>query len=245
MTAYHIQNLESMSKRSIRKVVARARREAYQALKYYIKSLMWVEQVTIDDHLSIFVDVYKDYFWSHLASACQTLRPLAEGEKCATAKEISIRMIRSLYPFGGYMRVSLTHSTFYLKEFDDQLSCGPHFPGDTVLNATTDDISELIVAYDNETQRCHSVVQAAINECNAEAVALEMVLASARSLAENVIMREGIALEADQVGTTRAHYIITLKHNPLIEVSFWATIEEFRPRLSNAIRSLHHRESRT
>ena len=51
-----------MSRRSIRKVIARARRESYVALKYHIKGMMWVDEVTVDTHLKIFSDDYMKYF---------------------------------------------------------------------------------------------------------------------------------------------------------------------------------------
>ena len=42
-----------MSRKSIRKVTATARREANIALKHHIKGYMWVDTVTADTHLQI------------------------------------------------------------------------------------------------------------------------------------------------------------------------------------------------
>lgn len=82
-----------ISERSIRKVIARARREAHKALKYHIKGMVWVDEVIVDTHLKIFSDDYLKYFWSHLAAACSLLRPLT-GE---------------VHPVAGSMKVSLPH----------------------------------------------------------------------------------------------------------------------------------------
>ena len=231
-----------MAKRSIRKLVAIARREAYKALKFHIKGMMWFDTVTVDTHHTILSDDYMQYFWSHLVTACNSLRPLEVGEICATPKEVSLKLTGSVNPFAGSWKVTLPHSEFFLKHYDYRLSCGPSYPGSTVLNVRTDDIAQMIVAYDNEMERRDAVATSAIHECNAEAVALDIALTTARALADDIINREKIEIRADQAGASRIQYTIQLMDKPFVETEFWASMSEFKPRLLRAIRNLHHKE---
>ena len=231
-----------MAKRSIRKLVAIARREAYKALKFHIKGMMWFDTVTVDTHHTILSDDYMQYFWSHLVTACNSLRPLEVGEICATPKEVSLKLTGSVNPFAGSWKVTLPHSEFFLKHYDYRLSCGPSYPGSTVLNVRTDDIAQMIVAYDHEMERRYAVATSAIHECNAEAVALDIALTTARALADDIINREKIEIRADQAGASRIQYTIQLMDKPFVETEFWASMSEFKPRLLRAIRNLHHKE---
>lgn len=231
-----------MAKRSIRKLVAIARREAYKALKFHIKGMMWFDTVTEDTHHTILSDDYMQYFWSHLVTACNSLRPLEVGEICATPKEVSLKLTGSVNPFAGSWKVTLPHSEFFLKHYDYRLSCGPSYPGSTVLNVRTDDIAQMIVAYDHEMERRDAVATNAIHECNAEAVALDIALTTARALADDIINREKIEIRADQAGASRIQYTIQLMDKPFVETEFWASMSEFKPRLLRAIRNLHHKE---
>ena len=231
-----------MAKRSIRKLVAIARREAYKALKFHIKGMMWFDTVTVDTHHTILSDDYMQYFWSHLVTACNSLRPLEVGEICATPKEVSLKLTGSVNPFAGSWKVTLPHSEFFLKHYDYRLSCGPSYPGSTVLNVRTDDIAQMIVAYDHEMERRYAVATSAIHECNAEAVALDIALTTARALADDIINGEKIEIRADQAGASRIQYTIQLMDKPFVETEFWASMSEFKPRLLRAIRNLHHKE---
>lgn len=231
-----------MAKRSIRKLVAIARREAYKALKFHIKGMMWFDTVTVDTHHTIVSDDYMQFFWSHLVTACNSLRPLEVGEICATPKEVSLKLTGSVNPFAGSWKVTLPHSEFFLKHYDYRLSCGPSYPGSTVLNVRTDDIAQMIVAYDHEMERRDAVATNAIHECNAEAVALDIALTTARALADDIINREKIEIRADQAGASRIQYTIQLMDKPFVETEFWASMSEFKPRLLRAIRNLHHKE---
>lgn len=231
-----------MAKRSIRKLVAIARREAYKALKFHIKGMMWFDTVTVDTHHTILSDDYMQYFWSHLVTACNSLRPLEVGEICATPKEVSLKLTGSVNSFAGSWKVTLPHSEFFLKHYDYRLSCGPSYPGSTVLNVRTDDIAQMIVAYDHEMERRDAVATNAIHECNAEAVALDIALTTARALADDLINREKIEIRADQAGASRIQYTIQLMDKPFVETEFWASMSEFKPRLLRAIRNLHHKE---
>lgn len=231
-----------MAKRSIRKLVAIARREAYKALKFHIKGMMWFDTVTVDTHHTILSDDYMQYFWSHLVTACNSLRPLEVGEICATPKEVSLKLTGSVNPFAGSWKVTLPHSEFFLKHYDYRLSCGPSYPGSTVLNVRTDDIAQMIVAYDHEMERRDAVATNAIHECNAEAVALDIALTTARASADDIINREKIEIRADQAGASRIQYTIQLMDKPFVETEFWASMIEFKPRLLRAIRNLHHKE---
>ena len=231
-----------MAKRSIRKLVAIARREAYKALKFHIKGMMWFDTVTVDTHHTILSDDYMQYFWSHLVTACNSLRPLEVGEICATPKEVSLKLTGSVNPFAGSWKVTLPHSEFFLKHYDYRLSCGPSYPGSTVLNVRTDDIAQIIVAYDHEMERRDAVATNAIHECNAEAVALDIALTTARALADDIINGEKIEIRADQAGASRIQYTIQLMDKPFVETEFWASMSEFKPRLLRAIRNLHHKE---
>lgn len=231
-----------MAKRSIRKLVAIARREAYKALKFHIKGMMWFDTVTVDTHHTILSDDYMQYFWSHLVTACNSLRPLEVGEICATPKEVSLKLTGSVNPFAGSWKVTLPHSEFFLKHYDYRLSCGPSYPGSTVLNVRTDDIAQMIVAYDYEMERRDAVATSAIHECNAEAVALDIALTTARALADDIINGEKIEIRADQAGASRIQYTIQLMNKPFVETEFWASMSEFKPRLLRAIRNLHHKE---
>lgn len=231
-----------MAKRSIRKLISIARREAYKALKFHIKGMMWFDTVTVDTHHTILSDDYMQYFWSHLVTACNSLRPLEAGEICATPKEVSLKLTGSVNPFAGSWKVTLPHSEFFLKHYDYRLSCGPSYPGSTVLYVRTDDIAQIIVAYDHEMERRDAVATNAIHECNAEAVALDIALTTARALADDIINREKIEIRADQAGASRIQYTIQLMDKPFVETEFWASMSEFKPRLLRAIRNLHHKE---
>lgn len=231
-----------MAKRSIRKLISIARREAYKALKFHIKGMMWFDTVTVDTHHTIVSDDYMQFFWSHLVTACNSLRPLEVGEICATPKEVSLKLTGSVNSFAGSWKVTLPHSEFFLKHYDYRLSCGPSYPGSTVLNVRTDDIAQMIVAYDHEMERRDAVATNAIHECNAEAVALDIALTTARALADDLINREKIEIRADQAGASRIQYTIQLMDKPFVETEFWASMSEFKPRLLRAIRNLHHKE---
>lgn len=231
-----------MAKRSIRKLIAIARREAYKALKFHIKGMMWFDTVTVDTHHTIVSDDYMQFFWSHLVTACNSLRPLEVGEICATPKEVALKLTGSVNAFAGSWKVTLPHSEFFLKHYDYRLSCGPSYPGSTVLNVRTDDIAQMIVAYDHEMERRDAVATNAIHECNAEAVALDIALTTARALADDIINREKIEIRADQAGASRIQYTIQLMDKPFVETEFWASMIEFKPRLLRAIRNLHHKE---
>lgn len=230
-----------MAKRSIRKLIAIARREAYKALKFHIKGMMWFDTVTVDTHHSLLSVDYMTYFWSHLANACISLRPLSVGEICATPKEVSLKLTGCINPFAGSLKISLRKTEFFLKHYDYRLACGPSYPGGTVLNVRTDDIVQMIVAYDQEAERCATVVTEAIRECNTEAVALDIALATARSIAEDIIKHERINIEANQAGHSRIQYTISLEDNPFGETDFWASFSEFRPRLMRAVRRLRQK----
>ena len=99
----------------------------------------------------------------------------------------------------------------------------------------------MIVAYDHEAERCATVVTEAIRECNTEAVALDIALATARSIAEDIIKHERINIEANQAGHSRIQYTISLEDNPFGETDFWASFSEFRPRLTRAVRRLRQK----
>lgn len=233
-----------MSRRSIRKITAIARRESYRALKHHIKGHMWVDTVTEDTHLHIFSDDYLKYFWSHLTTACNSLRPLADGEICATPEEVCTRIDgkEPAVRVAGYIKIVLSHSEFFLKRYGDRLSCGPHFPGNTVLNINADDMAGLIAAYDLEVIRKGEVTARAIQECNAEAVAQDIALANAKAAAVDIITREGIEIEVTHVGRQRVKYLVTLSRDPCLDTEFWADMKELRPRLTRAVRVLHHKE---
>ena len=204
--------------------------------------MMWFDTVTVDTHHTIVSDDYMQYFWSHLASACNSLRPLEVGEICATPKEVSLKLTGRINSFAGLWKVTLPHSEFFLKHYDYRLSCGPSYPGSTVLNVRTDDIAQMIVAYDHEMERRDAVATNAIHECNAEAVALDIALTTARALADDIINREKIEIRAVQAGASRIQYTIQLMDKPFVETEFWASMSEFKPRLLRAIRNLHHKE---
>ena len=204
--------------------------------------MMWFDTVTVDTHHTILSDDYMQYFWSHLVTACNSLRPLEVGEICATPKEVSLKLTGSVNPFAGSWKVTLPHSEFFLKHYDYRLSCGPSYPGSTVLNVRTDDIAQMIVAYDHEMERRDAVATNAIHECNAEAVALDIALTTARALADDIINGEKIEIRADQAGASRIQYTIQLMDKPFVETEFWASMSEFKPRLLRAIRNLHHKE---
>lgn len=232
-----------MSRRSIRKVIARARRESYVALKYHIKGMMWVDEVTVDTHLKIFSDDYMKYFWSHLATACTSLRHLRGDETCATPNSVAalISSNQITAPFAGSVRIRMAQSTFYLKEYGDRISCGPEYPGNTVLNLNADDIAQIIGAYDREELRCDEVVAKAINECRRDEIAIRIAAASAEAIAGDILKREDVMIDALQVGTHRVKYSV-MTRNQIFDADFWASSDEFKPRLLRAIRHLRHKE---
>ena len=232
-----------MSRRSIRKIIAIARREAYKALKYHIEGLMWVDDVTVDTHLKIFSDDYMKYFWSHLTTACTSLRHLRGNETCTTPNSVAVLISphQTPDPFAGSVRVRMSKSTFYLKEYGDRISCGPEYPGNTVLNLRADDIAHMIFAYDGEVLRCDDLVRRAIHECRREEVARKIATASAEAVAGEILKQEGMQIDAVQVGTHRVKYSV-MTRNQIFDVEFWANIDEFKPRLQRAIRHLRHIE---
>lgn len=234
----------SMSRKSIRKVTATARREAYIALKHHIKGHMWVDTVTADTHLQIFSEDYLKYFWSHLTTACHSLRPMSDDVVCATPEDVCTRIDGKgpAVRVAGYIKIVLSHSEFFIKRYGDRLSCGPHFPGNTILYMCADDIAGLVEAYDMEVMRCGDVVSRAIQECNAEAVAQDIALLNAKAAAVDIITREGIEIEVTHVGRQRVKYLVTLSRYPCLDTEFWADMKELRPRLTRAVRALHHKE---
>jgi hypothetical protein len=133
-------------------------------------------------------------------------------------------------------------STFYLKEYGDLLSCGPSSHGNAVLNVRADDAIGLITAYDEEVRRCTEVVSKAIREALAEAVALEIALTTAKTVADDIITRYGLDIVATDAGSQRVKFLVTFSRNPIFEKEFWASLDDFRPRLMDAVRSLQHQE---
>ena len=63
-----------MAKRSIRKIIAGARRESFRGLKYQIRGRMCVDDITVDTHLAVFSEEYMRLFWSHLITGCTFLQ---------------------------------------------------------------------------------------------------------------------------------------------------------------------------
>ena len=233
-----------MSKRSIRKITAGARRESYRGLKHQIRGMMCVDDITVDTHLAVFSDEYMRLFWSHLITGCTFLRRLGKDETCARPKDI-IRKVNREYTIGAYdgaTKIHMKDSTFYLKEYGDLLSCGPSSHGNAVLNVRADDAIGLITAYDEEVRRCEEVVSKAIREALAEAVALEIALATAQTVAGDIITRYGIDIEATDAGNQRVRYSVSLRRDPFFETEFWASMDEFKLRLMRAVRSLEHQE---
>ena len=233
-----------MSRRSIRKIIARARRESYRALKSHIMGMICFDDITVESHLVAFSQEYMLVFWSHLATGCNFLRRLTEGETCAMPKEI-IKEVGKQCTIGvhaGTIEIHMPDSTFYLKGYGDLLSCGPHSDGNTVLNIRLEDVVGLITAYDNEVRRCNEVVPRAIREALAESIALEIALTTAKTAAKDIINRHGLEIEATDVGNQRVRYSVSLRRNPLFETRFWASMNELRPRLMGAVRSLEHQE---
>lgn len=233
-----------MSRRSIRKIIARARRDSYRALKSHIMGMICFDDITVESHLVAFSQEYMRVFWSHLATGCSYLRRLTEEETCATPKEI-IKEIGRQCTIGihaGTIEIQMRDSIFYLKEYGDLISCGPNSYGNTVLNIRLEDVVGLITAYDNEARRCSEVVPGAIREALAESVALEIALTNAKTAAKDIINRHGIEIEATDVGSQRVKYSVSLRRNPLFETRFWASMDELKPRLMCAVRSLEHQE---
>ena len=233
-----------MSRRSIRKIIAKARRNSFRGLKQQIRGSMWVDDITVNTHLAVFSDEYMRLFWSHLITGCTFLRQLNKDETCAKPKDI-IRKVNREYTIDahdGATKIHMKDSTFYLKEYGDLLSCGPRSHGNAVLNVRADDAIGLITAYDEEVRRCEEVVSKAIREALAEAVALEIALATAQTVAGDIITRYGIDIEATDAGNQRVRYSVSLRRDPFFETEFWASMEEFNLRLMKAVRSLEHQE---
>lgn len=233
-----------MSRRSIRKIIACARRKTFRGLKHQIRDTMYVDDITVDTHIAAFSDEYMRLFWSHLVTGYITLRRLGIAETCATPKEI-IRKVSRQYTIGvhnGATKIHLKDSTFYLKEYGDLLSCGPRSHGNAVLNISADDAVGLITAYDEEVRRCNEMVSKAIREALAEAVALEIVLTTAKTMADDIITWYKLDIEAIEAGSHRVKFLVTFRRNPIFEKEFWASMDEFRPRLMHAVRSLEHQE---
>ena len=233
-----------MSRRSIRKIIAKARRNSFRGLKQQIRGTMWVDDITVDTHLAVFSEEYMRLFWSHLITGCNFLRRLGKDETCARPKDI-IRKVSRQYITGVYngaTKIHLKDSTFYLKEYGELLSCGPCSYGNAVLNVRADDAIGLITAYDEEVRRCEEVVSKAIREALAEAVALEIALATAQTVAGDIITRYGIDIEATDAGNQRVRYSVSLRRDPFLETEFWASMDEFKLRLMRAVRSLEHQE---
>ena len=185
-----------MSRRSIRKIIAKARRNSFRGLKQQIRGSMWVDDITVNTHLAVFSDEYMRLFWSHLITGCTFLRRL-----------------------GTYDGATKIH-----------------------MNVRADDAIGLITAYDEEVRRCEEVVSKAIREALAEAVALEIALATAQTVAGDIITRYGIDIEATDAGNQRVRYSVSLRRDPFFETEFWASMEEFNLRLMKAVRSLEHQE---
>ena len=163
-----------MAKRSIRKIIAGARRESFRGLKHQIRGRMCVDDITVDTHLAVFSEEYMRLFWSHLITGCNLLRRLGKDETCARPKDI-IRKVSRQYTIGVYngaTKIHLKDSTFYIKEYGELLSCGPYSFGNAVLNIKADDAVGLMTAYDQEIRRCNEVVSKAIKEALTEAAAL-------------------------------------------------------------------------
>ena len=233
-----------MSRRSIRKIIAKARRNSFRGLKQQIRGSMWVDDITVDTHLAVFSDEYMRLFWSHLITGCNFMRRLGKDERCATPKEI-IRKVRRQYTIGvhaGATKIHLKDSTFYLKESGELLSCGPYSHGNAVLNIRADDAVGLMTAYDQEIRRCNEVVSKAIKEALTEAAALEIALTTAKTVADDIITRYGLDIEATDAGSQRVKFLVTFSRNPIFEKEFWASLDDFRPRLMDAVRSLQHQE---
>ena len=233
-----------MAKRSIRKIIAGARRESFRGLKHQIRGRMCVDDITVDTHLAVFSEEYMRLFWSHLITGCNFLRRLSKDETCARPKDI-IRKVSRQYTIGVYngaTKIHLKDSTFYIKEYGELLSCGPYSFGNAVLNIRADDAVGLMTAYDQEIRRCNEVVSKAIKEALTEAAALEIALTTAKTVADDIITRYGLDIEATDAGRQRVKFLVTFSKNPIFEKEFWASLDEFRPRLMGAVRSLQHQE---
>lgn len=233
-----------MSRRSIRKIIAKARRNSFRELKHQIRGRMCVDDITVDTHLAVFSEEYMRLFWSHLITGCTFLRRLGKDETCARPKDI-IRKVSRQYIIGVYngaTKIHLKDSTFYLKEYGELLSCGPSSHGNAVLNVRADDAIGLITAYDEEVRRCEEVVPKAIREALAEAAALEIALTTVKTVADDIITRYGLDIEATDAGRQRVKFLVTFSRNPIFEKELWASLDEFRPRLMGAVRSLQHQE---
>lgn len=233
-----------MSKRSIRKIIAKARRYSFRGLKHQIRGTIFVDYITEETHLAAFSEEYMNLFWSHLVKGCFTLRKLGKDETCATPKEI-IRKVRRQYTIGVYdgaTKIHLKNSTFYLKEYGELLSCGPHSYGNAVLDIRADDAVGLMTAYDQEIRRCNEVVSKAIKEALAEAAALEIALTTAKTVAGDIITRYGLDIEATDVGIKGVRFEVSPSRDPIFVKRFWASMDELRPRLMDAVRSLQHQE---
>lgn len=233
-----------MAKRSIRKIIAGARRESFRGLKHQIRSRMCVDDITVDTHLEVFSEEYMRLFWSHLIKGCNLLRRLGKDETCARPKDIIRKASRqcTIGVYNGATKIHLKDSTFYIKEYGELLSCGPHSHGNAVLNIRADDAIGLITAYDEEVRRCNEVVSKAIKEALAEAVVLEIALTTVRTVADDIITRYGLDIEATDAGRHRVRFLVTFSRNPIFEKEFWASLDEIRPRLMDAVRSLQHQE---
>ena len=72
-----------MSRRSIRKIIAKARRNSFRGLKQQIRGTMWVDDITVDTHLAVFSDEYMRLFWSHLITECTFLRTPKQIDRLA------------------------------------------------------------------------------------------------------------------------------------------------------------------
>lgn len=233
-----------MAKRSIRKIIAGARRESYRGLKHQIRGMMCVDDITVDTHLAVFSEEYMRLFWSHLITGCNFLRRLGKDETCARPKDIIRNVSRqcTIGVYNGATKIHLKDSTFYIKEYGELLSCGPYSFGNAVLNIRADDAIGLITAYDEEVRRCNEVVSKAIREALEEAVALEIALTTARTVADDIITRFGLDIEATDAGNQRVKFLVTFSRNPIFEKEFWASLDELRPKLMGAVRSLQQQE---
>ena len=82
----------------------------------------------------------------------------------------------------------------------------------------------------------------ALKEALTGAAALEIALTTAKTVADDIITKYGLDIEATDAGRQRVKFLVTFNRNPIFEKEFWASLDEFRPRLMGAVRSLQHQE---
>ena len=143
------------------------------------------------------------------------MRRLGKDETCARPKDI-IRKVSRQYTIGAYngaTKIHLKDSTFYIKEYGELLSCGPYSFGNAVLNIKADDAVGLMTAYDQEIRRCNEVVSKAIKEALTEAAALEIALTTAKTVADDIITRYGLDIEATDAGSQRVKFTVNFSRS--------------------------------